>query len=116
MKYPPCGRLCDAETCEGKKQGLCSGCVESQGSPSGCINADLPKEFKGIKVCPIWKCTKEHKLDYCSQCKDFPCKTFLIWYDPENGKKSILPYIGLLVIRKKLGEKEWIKWVKIHKN
>ncbi len=52
---------------------------------------------------------------YCGECHEFPCKIFLSWYDPKNGKKSILPYIGLLLIRKKLGTEEWVKWIKIHK-
>lgn len=115
IKYPPCGRLCEDETCEGKRLGLCSGCVECKGSPSGCIKSEKPKKYQGIKVCPIWECVKKHKLEHCAQCKEFPCKIFLSWYDPKNGQKSVLPYIGLLLIRKNIGTEEWIKWIKIHK-
>lgn len=114
MKYPPCGRLCHEETCEGFKKKLCPGCVESNGSPPGCIDY-LPKKFNGVKVCPIWECAKKHKMEHCGECDKFPCKLFLSWYDPKHGKKSVIPYIGLLLIRKKLGEEEWIKCVKIHK-
>jgi len=115
IKYPPCGRLCDSETCEGKKLGLCQGCTESEGSPVGCIKSEHPQEYQDIKVCPIWKCSQEKKVEHCGQCQEFPCKIFLRWYDPKNGKKSVLPYIGLLLIRKKFGTEEWIKWIKIHK-
>ena len=116
LKYPPCGRLCDAETCEGKKLGLCPGCVECKGSPPGCIQADLPKKYQGIKVCPIWECCVKRGIEHCGECKKFPCKLFLDWYDPKSGRKSVLPYVGLLQIRKKYGTEEWIKWIKIHKS
>jgi hypothetical protein len=115
MKYPPCGRLCSSETCEGKRQGLCEGCVEAKGAPIGCVKSEHPSKYKSIEICPIWKCTSGKKLEHCGECKEFPCKIFLNWYDPKNGKKSVLPYISLLLIRKKLGTEEWVKWVKIHK-
>ena len=57
IKYLPCGNLCDAETYEGKKLGLCLGCVESNGSPRGCIKSEHPKEYQDIEVCPIWECS-----------------------------------------------------------
>jgi len=116
IKYPPCGRLCDAETCEGKRLGLCPGCVECKGSPPGCIKSEHPKEFQGIKVCPIWECCVKRGIAHCGECREFPCKLFLGWHDPKNGRKSALPYVGLLLIRKKHGTEEWIKWIKIHKS
>jgi len=115
MKYPPCGRLCDSETCEGKRLGLCEGCVEAKGCPAGCIKSEHTKEYQNIKVCPIWECSTKHKVEHCGQCQEFPCKTFLSWYDPKSGKKSVLQYIGLLSIRENLGTKEWIKWIKLYK-
>jgi len=121
-KYPPCGRLCDAATCEGKrlfyetrgKEG-CGGCVEAEGSPKGCIYSKHPRQYKNIKICPIWECSLENKVEHCGQCLEFPCKKFLSWYDPKSRKKSVLPYIGLLSIRENLGTKEWIKWIKLSK-
>ena len=73
-------------------------------------------KYQNIKVCPIWKCSMKHEVEHCGRCQEFPCEVFLSWYDPKNGKKSVLPYIGLLLIRKKFGTEEWVKWIKIHKN
>lgn len=39
----------------------CSGCRE--GGATGC----------SIKGCFILKCTKEHNVNYCGECNEFPC-------------------------------------------
>lgn len=96
MKYPPCGRFC--EVCEGKDS--CRGCVESDGKPF---------HLKEGKTCPIWKCAQNHNVGFCGECSEFPCEKFLSWYNPVHGEKSVLPYVGLVFIRKKLGIEEWKK-------
>jgi len=108
MKYPPCGRLC--EVCEAWQK-ICSGCIKSR-EKSVIEEKKIPE---WVRTCPVWKCINKHEVEHCGQCSKFPCKKFLNWYNPEHGKKSVLSYIGLLLIRKKLGTKEWIEWVRIHK-
>ena len=102
-KYSPCGRFC--EVCEAKKEVLCQGCAETNGKPFHL------KE----KTCPLWDCAQKHNVEHCGQCAEFPCEKFLNWYNPEHGKKSVLPYVGLLFIRKKFGIEEWKKWARINK-
>jgi len=101
MKYPPCGRFC--EVCQSRE--LCGGCVETDGKPF---------HLKG-KVCPLWECAQKSNIEDCAQCSKFPCEKFLNWYNPAYGKKSVLPYVGLVFIRKKLGTEEWKKWARINK-
>lgn len=40
----------------------CPGCREANGDFWGCI-----------KSCIVPKCTKEHGVDYCAECTEFPC-------------------------------------------
>jgi len=61
-KITPCGECCVG--CEKKEKGLCEGCIESDGN---C------KEWAESKGCPIFKCAKEHGVQFCGLCKEFPC-------------------------------------------
>lgn len=58
-----CGECCVG--CEKKQAGLCKGCIESGGN---C------EEWAGAKGCPIYKCAKEHKVQFCGLCAEFPCQ------------------------------------------
>jgi len=97
MELPPCGRAC--EFCEAYKK-ACAGCVESKGKPFFLSKME-------IDVCPIWKCASDKGLEHCGECSSFPCNRFMSWYDPRHGRASVLPYIGLLIVRKKLGKEKW---------
>ena len=102
MKYPPCGRFCDL--CEALSKGVCKGCVGSEGRPE-VIREALRR--LGLESCPIWSCAESRGVEHCGECEEFPCERFLSWYNPELGRASLLPYIGLLVVRRKLGEEKW---------
>ena len=65
----------------------CPGCRNNPSSGSGCIEG-----------CFITSCVKEHGVDYCAACSEYPCekaKTFfttinkIIGQDWENGNKRI---------------------------
>ena len=62
-KTTACGECCVA--CKKKEEGLCEGCIESDGH---C------KEWAQSKGCPIHKCAKEHNVGFCGLCSDFPCE------------------------------------------
>lgn len=57
-----CGECCAG--CRKKEDGICKGCIESDGH---C------EEWAQSQGCPIYKCTKEHNVQFCGLCKDFPC-------------------------------------------
>jgi ribosomal protein S18 acetylase RimI-like enzyme len=59
----PCGECCIG--CKKKENGFCEGCIESKGN---C------KEWKESKGCPIFKCAKNHNVQFCGLCNEFPCK------------------------------------------
>ncbi len=62
-KVTACGECC--EGCEKKKEGQCQGCIESDGH---C------KEWMNSGQCPIHKCAREHKVQFCGLCAEFPCE------------------------------------------
>jgi len=100
LKYPPCGALC--EICKDFKRKKCEGCVETKGKPW------FLKRFTKFDVCPIYECATNKKVSKCIDCKEFPCKKFLEWYNPRIGFfKSSLARVGSLFLRKKVGTKKW---------
>lgn len=61
-KITACGECCVG--CKKKESGLCKGCIESEGH---C------EEWVQSKGCPIYKCAKEHHVQFCGLCTEFPC-------------------------------------------
>ena len=61
-KITACGECCVG--CKKKEDGLCEGGIESDGH---C------KEWAGSKGCPVHKCAKQHKIQFCGLCHEFPC-------------------------------------------
>lgn len=59
----PCGECCDG--CPKKADGLCSGCIETD----GCC-----EEWSASGVCPVYTCTKAHGVRFCGVCSAFPCE------------------------------------------
>jgi len=57
-----CGECC--VDCKKKEDGICDGCIESDGN---C------KEWKESGGCPIHKCDKKHGVQFCGLCDEFPC-------------------------------------------
>jgi len=61
-KITACGECCAG--CKKKENGLCEGCIESDGH---C------KEWAESGQCPIHKCAREHGVQFCGLCSKFPC-------------------------------------------
>lgn len=57
-----CGECCVG--CKKKDKGICRGCIESDGH---C------EEWAQSKGCPIYKCAKEHGVQFCGICDEFLC-------------------------------------------
>ncbi len=102
IKIPPCGTYC--KNCLAYKK-PCAGCIETKGRPY---------YFKetGEKVCTVWQCAKKRSVEHCGLCIEFPCETFLNKYDRKRGIITVLRRAGLLALRKKIGDKAWVKWIK----
>jgi hypothetical protein len=62
-KITACGECCVG--CIKKKNGICKGCIETDGK---C------KEWEQSNGCPIHKCSREHNVQFCGLCNEFPCK------------------------------------------
>ena len=51
--------------CRKKENGICQGCIESDGN---CT------EWTQSNGCPIHKCARSHNVRFCGLCKEFPCE------------------------------------------
>jgi len=85
----PCGLYCGE--CSAFQDGRCSGCISRKGL---CL--------KYTKVCRIYSCCIEKRgLRVCSQCKEFPCRKFPVffntpaWYKEVVGNLRQIEKIGL---------------------
>lgn len=58
-----CGECCVG--CKKKENGMCKGCIESDGH---C------EEWVQSGRCPIYQCAKEHNVQFCGLCEEFPCE------------------------------------------
>ena len=59
--------------CKKKENGSCQGCIESDGH---CM------EWTLSDGCPIHKCAREHNVQFCGLCEEFPCEWLIqkvIW-------------------------------------
>lgn len=69
-----CGLDCD--NCDWKEPCHCSGCIATKGFAFHC--KDEP--------CPVAACAMEHKVSFCGECGEFPCKLLTDYSnDPEHG-------------------------------
>ena len=57
-----CGECCAG--CQKKADGLCEGCIESDG---------YCKEWIQSGRCPVHACAKSHNVQFCGICSRFPC-------------------------------------------
>ncbi len=57
-----CGECCTG--CKKKLAGDCPGCIAAD----GCV-----PEWAGSGRCRIHACAKEHGVDFCGVCPEFPC-------------------------------------------
>lgn len=58
-----CGECCVG--CAKKAEGRCRGCIDEDGH---C------QEWAESGGCPIHKCTREHGVQFCGLCAEFPCE------------------------------------------
>ena len=77
-----CGECCTG--CSKKKEGICPGCIETD----GCV-----PEWAESGRCKIHACCKEHNARFCGLCNEFPCEniTRIISWNPD-----IVQYLSAL--------------------
>jgi hypothetical protein len=65
----------------------CNGCLSLGGVPTeqDCGEYELPDPD-----CPIVSCVKQHRMNTCGDCFDYPCKTLLTRMKPVD--KAILKF------------------------
>lgn len=61
-KITACGECC--EGCGKRLKGLCKGCIEADG---------YVPEWAGSGRCKIHACAREHNVQFCGLCAEFPC-------------------------------------------
>jgi hypothetical protein len=100
VQFSPCGIVCDyCSWFKGEKQPLCPGCRAAEGKP-----------FWGS--CETYACAKEHGVEHCGVCGDFPCDGFMSRYDPSEGPKNAVLRAGLLAYRVRHGSEKTIELIK----
>lgn len=96
-EFSPCGIVCsDCPWNKGEMEPKCPGCTAVDGKP-----------FWG--TCLTYSCVKEHGVDHCGQCEEFPCKEYMTRFDPREGPANSLMRAGLLAYRVKHGDEEAVK-------
>jgi len=94
LEISGCGILCsDCDFHSGERQPQCPGCNAVKGKP-----------FWG--TCNVYSCIKDHGVDQCGKCQEFPCDTFINAYDPSQGPESALTRAGVVAYRAKHGDKK----------
>lgn len=103
-RLPPCGVYC--KNCVAYNEKRCAGCIETKGKPGHPHFIESRKS-----ICPVFECAAKQKVEHCGLCREFPCDTFMNWYNPKRGIVGVLRRVGLLTLRKKLGNDAWIEWM-----
>lgn len=100
VQFSPCGALCEyCNWFKGDKMPLCPGCRAVEGRP-----------FWGR--CETYDCVKEHGVEHCGVCEDFPCDGFVSRYDPSEGPENALVRAGLLAYLVKHGSEKTVELLK----
>ena len=75
-----CGECCTG--CPKKLDGKCSGCIETDGR--------VP-EWAESGRCKVHACTREHHVQFCGLCAEFPCENLprMISWNPDIIEKMI---------------------------
>ena len=86
-KITACGECCFG--CKKKDEGLCEGCIESDGR---C------KEWAQSGECPVHRCAKNHGVQFCGLCAEFPCEDLpkKIHWNPNVVEHLHEPYDEIL--------------------
>jgi hypothetical protein len=92
--FSPCGIHCNScPWYKGEIEPKCLGCNLVGGNP-----------FWGS--CQTYTCVKNHLIEHCGECNEFPCREFMKRYDPREGPANALMRAGLLAYRAKYGDEE----------
>ena len=69
-----CGECCIV--CDNKEKGICPGCIEADG---------VVPEWAQSGRCKIHACAKEHGVQFCGLCSEFPCEKIpqIISWNPD---------------------------------
>lgn len=75
-----CGECCTG--CPKKLDGKCPGCIETD----GCV-----PEWAESGRCKVHACTREHHVQFCGLCAEFPCENLpgMIFWNPDITEKMI---------------------------
>jgi hypothetical protein len=93
-KFSPCGIICDdCDWFTGEENPQCPGCEAVEGKP-----------FWG--ACETYACVKEHGVEHCGVCGEFPCDGFMSRYDPREGPVNAALRAGLLAYRTRQGDEK----------
>ena len=80
----------------------CEGCIKRlEGSCKGCIEADgYVPEWAGSGRCKVHACAREHDVQFCGLCPEFPCKdlTSVIHWNPHITEHSTMARTALQMI------------------
>ena len=88
-KITACGECC--EGCINRLEGSCKGCIEADG---------YVPEWAGSGRCKVHACAREHDVQFCGLCPEFPCKdlTSVIHWNPHITEHSTMARTALQMI------------------
>ncbi len=88
-KITACGECC--EGCIKRLEGSCKGCIEADG---------YVPEWAGSGRCKVHACAREHDVQFCGLCPEFPCKdlTSVIHWNPHITEHSTMARTALQMI------------------
>ena len=94
----------------GTNCGLCSYYTKERTPHCPGCNTQKGQPFWGS--CKLYACAREHEVEHCGLCSEFPCDLFIDQYDPEHGQRSAFTRAGLLAYRRKAGTEKYIEITK----
>ena len=79
-----CGECCDE--CSKHRNGVCPGCIEADGFVPGWSESGR---------CRVHTCTREHDVQFCGLCREFPC----------SGIEKMMPWhVGIVEHMRRLAD------------
>jgi hypothetical protein len=57
------------------------------------------------KICPVYRCAKDHGVEQCGLCSEFPC-LLLVHFAAQNGDDRIIS----ASVRAQVGDEVWAGW------
>jgi hypothetical protein len=97
-----CGEYCGlCVSYLGEKTPRCGGCNATKGHP-----------FWG--KCELYSCVKNHGVNHCGLCEEYPCSKHVNSFDPSNpqGQRNAIVRVGVLAYRAKYGDNDTITLLK----